>query len=183
MKISKKSLHKRFTASFDALGAYFGDDHTGLTEEEYVAAGHDPQWFEETALLPGGGALGICTNGANYVIKVLGQGARYGFLVDDNPSVWDGAIRSAGGHDFAMIQGRYIVDPWYALTENQQGVFDLTLPKDRKLAKKIYGRPDCWKYFDPVAEKQIRMTSPDLPKDVFVPNDVFRKHQEDELSL
>jgi hypothetical protein len=168
MKITKNTLHNRFTKSFDALGAYYGDDETGLTEEEYVAAGHDPQWFQETALLPGGGSLGICTHGAHYVIKTLGQGARYGFHVEDNPSVTDSTVINAGGHDFALIEGRYIVDPWYALTINGQGVFDLESAADRKKAQKIYGSTDCWMYFDPIAEEQITMSSPDLPAEAFV---------------
>lgn len=168
MKITKKNLHQRFTASFDALGAYFGDDETGLTENEYAAAGHDPQCFEETALLPGGGSLGICTHGADYVIKTLGQGARYGFHVEDNPSVTDRTVINAGGHDFALIESRYIVDPWYALTVNGQGVFDLESAVDRKKAQKIYGSTDSWKYFDPIAQEQFPMTSPDLPAEAFV---------------
>jgi hypothetical protein len=182
MKITKKSLHKRFTASLDALGVYFGDDHTGLSEEDYVAAGHDPQWFDETALLPGGGSLGICTYCADYVIRTLGHGARYGFLVENNPSVTDYEIRSSGGHDFAVIEGRYIVDPWYALNNNRQGVFDLKSASDREMIKGIYGDPDCWKYYDPVAEKQIQMNSPDLPSEFFVQYPAIRKHEEVEVT-
>lgn len=167
MIISKQNLHDRFTASLDALGVYFGDNDTGLSEDEYIASGRDPKYYEEVALLPGGHAFAICTFGADHVIAALGQGERYGFSVSENPTVTDREIRLAGGHDFAVIAGRYIVDPWYAFSSNgAQGVYDLRSVNDREAISRIYGPPECWSWFDTEARKSISLKEADVPKRV-----------------
>jgi hypothetical protein len=186
MIINKKNLHERFTSSLEALGVYWGDDSTGMNEEQWIEAGNDPTNFEDdsVALLPGGGAFGICTFGANYVIKELGHGQRYGFQVEDNPTVTDSLIDGAGGHDFAVIEGRYIVDPWYALTQSDaQGVYDLQSSKDREAIESIYGNPACWEWFDAVNEETIAMTDEKLPKEMLVTYPVIRKHEHEGLGL
>jgi hypothetical protein len=184
--INKKKLHDRFTASMEALGVYWGDDETGMNKEEWVAAGGDPEKFDEDsiALLPGGGALGICTFGADYVIKTLGQGHRYGFLVEDNPKATDPLIDGAGGHDFALIAGRFIVDPWYAMTQNNAyGVYDLTSAIDRRLIESVYGDPACWKWYDPEAQESISMLDKNLPPALFVSYPPLKKYEPISLEL
>jgi len=63
----------------------------------------------------------------------------------------------AGGHDFAIVDDRYIVDPWLMEVELDrittltgkklyvnQGVFDLENSNDRQLAREIYGPSSNW---------------------------------------
>lgn len=168
MVINKSNLHKRFTESFEALGAYFGDECTLVDEQVLIAEGHDVDDLTIVALLPGGGHLAICTSGADYVVKVLGEGGRYGFACKDNPTVTDKNITECGGHDFAVIRGRYIVDPWYAIARNGQGVYDLQSKADREAILRTYGDAGCWEWFNVDQKEYIKMTDPALPKDRLV---------------
>lgn len=169
MIINKKNLQKRFTASLEAIGVTFVDYETRLDEEAYVAAGHDMENFDELAVLPGGDDFGICTCGADYVVKVLGEGGRYGFATENNPTSTDREIRICGGHDFAVIRGRFIVDPWYAMTvPGSQGVYDLKSAEDREQILSIYGEASCWKWYDPVQNECFAMNSPELPPERLV---------------
>lgn len=142
MKITKKTLHERFTASEEALGVYYGDYSTGETEEEFSG---DPDTFEETAMLPSKLPMSICTNSATYICGVLGHGDIYGFSADQNPAFGE-RIEIPTGHDFAVIHSRYIVDPWISLYtgESEQGTFDLKDPKDAEKIREIYGDPSKW---------------------------------------
>lgn len=169
MIINKKNLQKRFTASLEALGVTIVDYGTLLDEKAYVAAGHDMENFDEFAVLPGGNDFGVCTCGADYVVKVLGEGGRYGFTTENNETVSDREIRICGGHDFAVIRGRFIVDPWYAMTvPGSQGVYDLKSADDREQILSIYGDASCWEWYDPEKNEAFAMTSPELPKERLV---------------
>ncbi|MEG0868441.1 MAG: hypothetical protein RSD49_08425 [Hafnia sp.] len=147
MKITKKALHDRFTASEEVLGAYDGDYDTGQTEAEFLAVeGNTPDMFEASTMLPNKLPMSCCTNSAVFVCAELGHGDIYGFSAESNPVQNSAINRGSGGHDFAVIHSRYIVDPWISLyTGNQtQGVFDLRDPKDSALIKDIYGDPAKW---------------------------------------
>jgi len=77
-----------------------------------------------------------------------------GFYVEDNPEAGVGSI--CDGHDFAVVDGRYIVDPWLVEVEtgsitthkgtklelDGQGVFDMELEPERVL--NIYGWAKNW---------------------------------------
>jgi hypothetical protein len=60
----------------------------------------------------------------------------YGFLSEENPT--SAIARAAGGHDFAVIDDRFIVDPWLGefscplaeLEDCDQQVFDLHCAQD-----------------------------------------------------
>lgn len=93
-----------------------------------------------------------CTNYAIQVAKALpGRTQIVGFANEDNP-----ASRVArdeihpGGHDFAIVDGRYIVDPWIKLVaaEGDQVVFDLDDPVDAAAALDIYGPRECWEFME-----------------------------------
>src|SRR5580765_8455135 len=81
-----------------------------------------------------------CTGYACELRNKLGAGRVkvLGFFGEDNPTSEIG--RQAGGHDFAMVDDRYIVDPWLEQGFSQplgeglpsgRGVFDTHDPKDQ----------------------------------------------------
>jgi hypothetical protein len=168
MIINKENLHKRFTESLEALGAYFGDESTLIDEKVLIAEGHDMDDYTIVAMLPGGDHLAICTSGADYVVNVLGEGGRYGFACENNPTVTDKNITEGGGHDFAVIRGRFIVDPWYAISRQGQGVYDLQSKADREAILRTYGDAGCWEWYDPEQDEYIKMNDPALPKERLV---------------
>ncbi len=71
-------------------------------------------------------------------------GCIVGYWNWDNP----GAKAAPGydGHDFALLEGRYIVDIWVRDVEHtsERAVFDLCDYEDRRLAFELYGDPATW---------------------------------------
>ena len=53
----------------------------------------------------------ICTHGAAYTVKLVGQGRVVGYLMRENPNAKLCDFEDTGGHDFAIIGG-WLVDPW-----------------------------------------------------------------------
>lgn len=93
-----------------------------------------------------------CTNYAIQVAKALpGRTQIVGFANENNPTsrVAREEIHP-GGHDFAIVDGRYLVDPWIKLVaaEDDQVVFDLDDPIDAAVALDIYGPRECWESMD-----------------------------------
>ena len=98
-----------------------------------------------------------CTGYACAVLQKLGKSRVkvFGFHDTDNPS--SAIAQAAGGHDFALVDGRFIVDPWlgegFATPMDaksgeplpQRTVFDLEAPGDRKLIEELYGDRAKWK--------------------------------------
>jgi GH24 family phage-related lysozyme (muramidase) len=102
--------------------------------------------FEEdgTSVLPNGEAAVNCTNCARRIIALNGgQGEIYGWE-EDNPA--KRIVSSEDGHDFAVIDGRYLVDPWAKNVEagTTRAVFDLDSPVDRTEVLRLYGDPEAW---------------------------------------
>lgn len=115
-----------------------------------------PQWGgDDIAYLPTHQEMGRCTNCAWYVVDRLNEGDVWGFLVKDNPTVSHEAIIVCGGHDFAVVGNRYIVDIWISLYTGceEQIVFDLGNPADADKIQAIFGDPKCWVHFDRVTRK------------------------------
>ncbi len=94
-----------------------------------------------------------CTGYACAIRDKLGEGRVRvrGFFQGDNPGTIFGGRDPqfdpvADGHDFAVVDDRYIVDPW--VTEFvggiDQGVYDLLDPADRDMISRIYGDPEKW---------------------------------------
>jgi hypothetical protein len=88
----------------------------------------------------------VCTGYALELAHIFGLSRvqLFGFRHEDNPTSRIG--REAGGHDFAIIDGRFIVDPWLDDTESisEQTVFDLLAPVDAALIADLYGSSECW---------------------------------------
>jgi hypothetical protein len=72
-----------------------------------------------------------------------------GYRIEDSKDQRIG--NDSGGHDFAIVDKRYIVDPWpneVLLDKNHYGVYDLEDVKDYELIIKMYGNPSTWEKVD-----------------------------------
>ena len=140
-KVIPETLKTQFTGR--------GDDFRGITETE------DGSKFAATDY------SGVqCTGFACAVKHKLepGRAEVFGFDEKSNPDA--GVNVAAGGHDFAVVDNRYIVDPWLSEVESGnitthkgekldvggQVVFDMK--KDQELIKQIYGDQDKWKQME-----------------------------------
>ncbi|MBU2724904.1 hypothetical protein [Acidithiobacillus ferridurans] len=94
-----------------------------------------------------------CTNYAWQVKRRLSTHAVQvvGFSNDDNPDC--DAVREEwhmGGHDFAIVDHRFLVDTWVRLVEcaREKIVYDLDQDGDIQEACKTYGNPKNWVEID-----------------------------------
>lgn len=133
-QISRETLED-IISSDTAMDAYWGDYYTGQALEE-----------DGATMLPDGIPMSICTNCARRVIEMMGRGEVYGFSNEDQQVAVTDDYYHGGGHDFALIDGHWIVDPWLkAYTgHEQQGVYDLNDPADAENIKRLYGDPAKW---------------------------------------
>lgn len=163
----KLALHNQFKDEA-ALGIRY------LEDDDMEGVEHDPnandlldEPLDLFAYLPGEyGQMGICTNCARYIVDQLaGRGEVYGFAVDDNP-VESKEIQGCFGHDFAVIDGRYIVDAWISVYsgEEKQMVFDMEDPNDAVKIKYFFGDPAKWAHFNNESGF-IKAESHDFPED------------------
>lgn len=98
------------------------------------------------ATFPDGGDWAICSYWAQDLHKRLGaRVVQYGF--DDEENATSEIAQLAGGHDFAVVDGRYIVDGWLVKVEqmHKTGVFDLEDESQFADITRFYGDPRCWK--------------------------------------
>lgn len=146
-------LEQRF-GSDAALGVYFefDDTHNRLTmaecDEMYKRLGDAMPGGQ--SFFPDGSSAVECTNYAVQVFRAYpGRVRIVGFANEDNPTskVAREEIHP-GGHDFALLDERYLVDPWIRLVacEAQQIVYDLTDPVDAAVVLDTYGPQACWEH-------------------------------------
>jgi hypothetical protein len=73
----------------------------------------------------------------------------FGFSNEENPDC-EFVTHDAhpGGHDFAILDGRWLVDPWVRLVRGlfDEIAFDLEDPADVALVLKRYGKKENWKH-------------------------------------
>lgn len=123
------------TQDISELEAFYGDEeHFCITQED-----------GSCATFPDGTAWAICSNWACYVRRLEGPDAViFGFAGEDNPT--SEISRLADGHDFAVLDGRWIIDPWVKHVEalSDRCVFDLSDPADAPLITRIYGDQAAW---------------------------------------
>jgi hypothetical protein len=84
-----------------------------------------------------------CTDCAEVFLEKSGlEGVIVGYPEDVNT----GEIADGMGHDFAVVEGRYLVDPWAAQVEqsNPRAVFDLHDPLDAAYVASRYAPMDVW---------------------------------------
>lgn len=130
------------------------DTIIAMAQKDYdtsIPEGEWPPWLHKEI----GGSPGTCTNTARWLARKLG-GLIFGYYSEDNPAAKLGDCE--GGHDFAVVDGRWIVDWWAYDTYGPGGfsgfednqisisrrVYDLTDPRDARLAKRLYGDPVAW---------------------------------------
>lgn len=110
----------------------------------------DPRHPGGESVLSNGGSGTRCTDYATLIYQQLpGRVEIWGFANQNNPTSRVAREQiHPGGHDFALVDGRYIVDPWLRLVPRvvQQMVFDLQDPADAALVADIYGPRECWSH-------------------------------------
>jgi hypothetical protein len=91
-----------------------------------------------------GGSCCCCTDAATKVAKVFG-GRVVGYSAANNRSALVGTAH-CGGHDFALVEDRFIVDYWAFRVAGliPKPVLDLNRREDRELSRRHYGDPDSW---------------------------------------
>lgn len=127
--------------TYDSLCARFRDARAiGIFLEENQTDDHGP------VRLPNGEPISNDTACARYVVDLLGEGEVMGFLVEDNPECCHPAVLAEEGHDFALIQRRYIVDLWMRFATGWQSppVYDIHNPAHAGPIQGIYGNPAAW---------------------------------------
>ncbi len=105
-----------------------------------------PAYGNEPMICTGIGPVSTCTYSAVYLAARLG-GDVYGYSIEDNPEAIVGA--SEFGHDFALIDDRWLVDFWAWDTYQYQDLYDLEDPHDRAKARKMYGDRENWERMSP----------------------------------
>ncbi len=98
---------------------------------------------DECAIIPDHGPAVICTHSAKLIANRF-NGKVMGFSCEDNPGT---SLEEFGdGHDFAVIDDRYIADFWIKYVEgiSQKTVFDMNDSADANEIKKIYGDSKNW---------------------------------------
>lgn len=87
-----------------------------------------------------------CTSWARMVVDAIPDRSRVmGFFIDDNPDATEIA-KYCDGHDFAIVDDRYIVDGWAKNVEGitSKVVFDMQNPRDKQIILGMYGNPSTW---------------------------------------
>jgi hypothetical protein len=100
---------------------------------------------EECSVFPDGSAIAICSNWAQYVRRIEGQRAElFGFYSHAVPESL--IARLCFGHDFAVVDGRYLVDGWVKDIEclSAFAVFDLDDPATADEILRLYGPRAKW---------------------------------------
>jgi hypothetical protein len=150
---SKQSLEQAFGTE-SALGIVYVDgDGKAHTPDEldayYTKHGEVmPQAMESQ--FPDGSDAVRCTNYAVQVGKRHAESTQiFGFLNEENPDC-EIVQRSLhpGGHDFAIVDQRWLVDPWVRLVRSayQEIVYDLHDATDAVLVRSRYGSREKWKH-------------------------------------
>lgn len=130
---SKRIVNHR--TRVEELAARFGSD-------EALGVAYDEE--SGVSLLPDGGRASSCADCAFFIQSREPNTVIYGFWSSENIG-WAGAAL-LDGHDFAVVDGRYVVDPWIMETEHlsNRAVFDLENPTDQLEVRRLYGDRKYW---------------------------------------
>lgn len=166
----KSELAQRF-GSLEAMGVILRVNRVTVSPEDFMrlAAVDDSVWAEENMVFPGENPITRCWACADQVSKALpGRVQRVGFAPGENPgaAVCEGADN---GHTFAIVDGRYIVDPWlrffaFPLWEplSERIVFDLLDPADHTEIDRLYAERTRWKDQELAEGHSPRIISEDI---------------------
>ena len=99
---------------------------------------------EEIWVFAEGTACAVCTSSARRIACEFG-GEVFGYLSKMNPTAEIGGAL-CGGHDFAVIAGRWIVDYWafHVARIARTPVLDLNSPGESELASRLLGERESW---------------------------------------
>ena len=96
---------------------------------------------------------GVCTNTAKWLAKRLGGEVR-GYRTEAG----SGKIgEDCFGHDFCLVQNRWIVDWWANRLLEHPAVWDLQDPQQQAQIKKLYGSPTEWEPLTPVVKTAAKI--------------------------
>lgn len=126
-------------------------------DDEFWGIEHDDErsWFREFPEFSGV----QCTGFAAMIKRKVGSRIKiFGFSGDENPTA--GILELHGGHDFAVLDERFIIDPWLVEVEkgiittptgskfnlNGKGIF--WIQREEWIVQQIYGLPGLWKLMD-----------------------------------
>jgi hypothetical protein len=129
------------------------------------------------ATFPDGSPAATCTSWARQVAAALGsRAAVFGFSAEDNPS--SEIASDVGGHDFAVVDGRWIVDGWASDWDSysDRAVHDLEDPSEAGEIRRLYGDRARWSEWSdaagefrraeergrPLGESKAALTFPEL---------------------
>lgn len=107
---------------------------------------HVPDRFSRTEqchVFPDGWASAICTNWMRYVARILRRDrVEFRGFLDNGSEI----ARDYGGHDFAIVDGRHIVDGWlvHVAGLHPTAVLDLEDPADADAIDRLYGARSTW---------------------------------------
>lgn len=159
----KEKLEKEFGSEV-ALRIVYRDYNTGKSEDDMSEI--EKEDCEIYAYLPNGTDMGKCTNCARYIRSLYPHRTEvYGFLIVDNPRVTHKHVLSAFGHDFAVLDSRYIVDPWISsyVGAEDKTVYDMQSKDDRAKIIEVYGESEYWAYMKD--DNFVRFNDDDFPSD------------------
>lgn len=100
---------------------------------------------DAATIFPDGNYWAICTTWAAYVRRLEGPRAKlYGIDSDSVPE--SEIVDFYGGHDFAVVDDRFIVDGWSVNVHgfSRTAVFDLLDPADASVIRQLFGDPSRW---------------------------------------
>lgn len=105
---------------------------------------------EECYVFPTGMAFMICTNWADLTRRYFGEDRAIvvGYLHEDNEG--SKISEEHGGHDFVILDDRYIIDGWLTGVSLEQsdrltpGVYDLENDDDASEIARLYGNRAAW---------------------------------------
>lgn len=113
----------------------------------------DPDHEDKPLICPGAGLVGRCTDTAAYLADRLG-GEVYGYEADSNPTAIVGEVE--GGHDFAVVDDRWLLDFWAQDTYQYPDLYDLDDPMDALEVERMYGPRSKWIRMGPEHRRAYR---------------------------
>lgn len=125
------------------------DDGVELTLAEYDAMAAnkgDAAMPGCQSVFPDGTSALCCTDYARQISAALpGRTQIFGFYNEKNPTArvareeWH-----PSGHDFAVVDGRYVVDPWLRLVAGEPGPIVFDMQAEAAVVAELYGPLEYW---------------------------------------
>jgi hypothetical protein len=127
---------------FESAQSFTPEQITNMMPEiEAVYQLEDKRLDAETA--GEGHPFTICTNSAKFIRNKFFSGQKIvGYDADDNPTAEIG--QDCGGHDFILVDDRYIIDMWYKYVEGEDVPTMIDTEVDTELTQTLYGDRSKW---------------------------------------